>query len=232
MADLLGLDDRTERPGGATQTVPVLLPLALDTTYDYGIEDADAFAPGDFVLVPIGPRKEVGVVWERDPNAKPFDPKKLKYVIERFDVPPLPDAMRRFADWIARYTLSPKGMVLKMMMSAGDVFSPDTPRWGYKLAGPPPTRMTSERKRAIDAAEGGQVWPKSALAERAGVSHGVIDGLAKAGTFMRVELPRWKPKPPRHDFAPPDLSEAQAYAAHSLRERVAAGGFRSRWSMA
>ena len=42
-----------------------------------------------------------------------------------------------------------------MMMSAGDVFSPDAPRWGYRLlAGPPPARLTPERKRAIEAARG------------------------------------------------------------------------------
>jgi primosomal protein N' (replication factor Y) len=224
MTSLFSLDDDIEQNASAA-TVPVLLPLALDTTYDYLPPDDEALEPGDFVLVPIGPRKEIGVVWERDPDAKAVDPKKLKAIIERFDLPPLPDHARRFAEWVARYTLSPKGMVLKMMMSAGDVFSPDTPRWGFKLAGPPPTRMTAERKKAIEAAEGGRVWSKAALAEKAGISYGVIDGLAKAGTFMRVELPRWKPKPPQPDFAPPDLSEPQAYAAHALRQRIADGKF-------
>jgi primosomal protein N' (replication factor Y) len=224
MADLLSLDDRTDA-NSDIDTVPVLLPLAIDTTYDYLAPQGETLEAGDFVLVPIGPRKEVGVVWERDPGAKAVDPKKLKAVIERFDLPPLTASARRFADWVAKYTLSPKGMVLKMMMSAGEVFSPDTPRWGYKLAGPPPSRLTVERKRVIEAAEGGQVWTKSALAERAGVSSGVIDGLAQAGTFLRVELPRWRPPLPKPDFAPPDLSEAQAYAAHALRERLEAGGF-------
>ncbi len=224
MADLLGFEDRTEALAGI-ETVPVLLPLALDTTYDYLPPEDERLEPGDFVLVPIGPRREIGVVWERDPDAKAVDPRKLKAVIERFALPPLPANARRFAEWVARYTLSPKGMVLKMMMSAGEVFSPDTPRWGYRLAGPPPTRMTTERKRAIEAAEGGLVWTKASLAERAGVSYGVIDGLAKAGTFMRVELPRWKPTPAKPDFAPPELSDAQSYAAHALRQRLQAGGF-------
>ncbi len=224
MADLLGYPD----PAASVvdrATVPVLLPLPLDTAYDYVIPEGEALHPGDFVLVPIGPRKEIGVVWERDAGAKRVDPKKLKAILDRFDLPPLPETARRFADWVARYTLSPKGMVLKMMMSANDVFSPDAPRWGYRLAGPPPARMTPERKRAIEAAEGGLVWSKTALAERAGVSYGVIDGLAQASTFLRVELPRWKPPRPKPDFAPPDLSEAQAYASHALRERLAAGGF-------
>jgi primosomal protein N' (replication factor Y) len=177
------------------------------------------------VLVPLGPRKEVGVVWESDPNSRKVDPKKLKAIIERFDVPPLPEVSRRFADWVARYTLSLKGMVLKMMMSAGDVFSPDTPRWSYRLAGAPPARLTAERKRVIAAAEDGKIWQKAALAELARVSHGVIDGLAEAGTLQRVALPRARPPRPNLDFAPPTLSEGQSYAAHSLHETLNMEGF-------
>jgi primosomal protein N' (replication factor Y) len=144
-------------------------------------------------------------------------------------VPPLPDVSRRFAEWVARYTLSPRGMVLKMMMSAGDVFSPDAPRWGYRLAGPPPARLTPGRKRVLEVASEagaeGMIWRKADLASRAGVSYGVIDGLAEAGAFQRVDLPRTPPPQPAPDYAPPTLSEGQSYAAHSLRETLNAGGF-------
>jgi primosomal protein N' (replication factor Y) len=224
MRDLLG--EEMEAPEEAIGlTVPVLLPLAIDSPYDYLVPEGEMLAPGDFVLVPIGPRKEIGVVWEPDPTAKKVDPKKLKTIVERFDIPRLPAISRKFADWVARYTLSPRGMVLKMMMSAADVFVPDAPRWGYRLAGPPPPRMTAERRRAIEAAEGGLVWPKAALAEKAGVSYGVIDGLAEAGTFLRVGLPRARPPKPNPDHAPPELTEAQSYAAHSMRESLNAGAF-------
>jgi primosomal protein N' (replication factor Y) (superfamily II helicase) len=224
MRDLLGEElEAAEEAFGLT--VPVLLPLAIDTPYDYLVPEGEDLAPGDFVLVPIGPRKEIGVVWEPNPTAKKVDPKKLKTIVERFDIPRLPAISRKFADWVARYTLSPRGMVLKMMMSAADVFVPDAPRWGYRLAGPPPQRMTPERRRAIEAAEGGLVYSKAALAERAGVSYGVIDGLAEAGTFLRVELPRARPPRPNGDYAPPELTEAQSYAAHSMRESLNAGAF-------
>lgn len=74
MADLLGFDDKTDAAPDI-HTVAVLLPLAIDTTYDYSVPESEALEVGDFVLVPIGPRKEVGVVWERDLHAKPVDPK-------------------------------------------------------------------------------------------------------------------------------------------------------------
>ncbi len=225
MRDLLGERPEIAEDAVLGATVPVLLPLALDAPYDYLLPEGEELAPGDFVLVPIGPRKEVGVVWERDPQAKQVDPKKLKSIIERFEIPRLPAISLRFADWVARYTLSPRGTVLKMMMSAADVFVPDSPRWGYRLAGSPPARMTAERRRVLAAAEGGLVWPKATLAERAAVSYGVIDGLAEAGTLLRVELPRARPPRPNPDHAPPELTEAQAYAAYSLRQALNAGGF-------
>lgn len=226
MADLWGEDFGEAATATAPATVPVLLPLAIDTTYDYlAPADSVPLAPGDFVLVPLGSRKEIGVVWERDPDARAVAPHKLKTIAERFELPPLPAVSRRFVDWVAHYTLSPRGMVLKMMMSAGDVFTPDAPRWGYRLGGPPPAKLTPGRKRVIEAVADGQIWTKGDLAERADVSNGVIDGLAEAGTLQRVELPRNSPPQPHPDFAPPNLSEAQSHAAHALRETLNAGGF-------
>src|SRR5690349_19119792 len=110
MRDLLGEVEPSEEDGASGATLPVLLPLALDTVYDYLPLEGEDLIPGDFVLVPIGPRKEVGVVWERDEQNRRVDPKKLKRIAERFDIPRLPALSRRFAEWVARYTLAPRGM--------------------------------------------------------------------------------------------------------------------------
>jgi primosomal protein N' (replication factor Y) len=206
----------------------VLLPLFLDAPYDYlPPEEGPPPAPGDFVLVPLGPAKRIGVVWDEDASRSrpPVNPKKLRRVIERLDVPPLPAISRRFAEWVARYTLSARGMVLKMMMSAPQVFEPEGQRWGYVLAGPPPARLTPGRQRVLEAAANGLVWAKGALAETAGVSASVIEGLAETGALQRMALPNARTPKPKSDFAPPELSEAQSYAAHALREAIRAGGF-------
>src|SRR5262245_60312244 len=99
MRDLLGEPIDVAEDSAAGLTVPVLLPLALDAPYDYLALEGEELAPGDFVLVPIGPRKEVGVVWPREAQAKRVDPKKLKSIIERFDIPRLPAISLRFAEW-------------------------------------------------------------------------------------------------------------------------------------
>ncbi len=55
--------------------------------------------------------------------------------------------------------------------------------------------MTPARARVIEAASNGLIWVKSSLAEAAGVSPGVIDGLVDAGTLLTEPLPDWHALP-------------------------------------
>ena len=200
-------------------TVPVLLRLALPAPYEYLVPDGMEVVPGQFVVVPLATIQKLGVVWTRDGSveAPPVNPKKLREIIEVLDnVPPLPRVSLDFASWVANYTLTPPGMVLRMMMSAGHAFSPPTPRYGVRLAGPAPQRMTPARARVLEPAANGLTWVKSALAEAAGVSPGVIDGLVDVGTLITEELPEWTP--PSFDFstARARLTPEQARAAIEL----------------
>ncbi|MGA7373716.1 MAG: primosomal protein N', partial [Methyloceanibacter sp.] len=122
-------------------TVPVLLPLALPAPYDYLVPKGMEVAPGQFVVAPLATVEYLGVVWPRGEGgeAPKLDPKKLREIIEVVDdVAPLPRVSLDFADWVARYTLTPPGMVLRMMMSAGRAFSPPAPRYGVRRAGEAP----------------------------------------------------------------------------------------------
>src|SRR5205809_43165 len=62
--------------------VPVLLPVALDQTYDYLLPDGLEARPGSFVLVPFGPQQRIGVVWDAPfgEAGKPVADKKLKVI--------------------------------------------------------------------------------------------------------------------------------------------------------
>ena len=44
--------------------VPVLLPVALDQTYDYLAPPGVTAYPGAFVLVPFGPQMRIGIIWD------------------------------------------------------------------------------------------------------------------------------------------------------------------------
>ena len=51
------------RPSVLKPTVKVLLPLPLADAYDYSVPEGLEVAAGHFVIVPLGKRETVGVVW-------------------------------------------------------------------------------------------------------------------------------------------------------------------------
>jgi primosomal protein N' (replication factor Y) len=211
--------DKAAEGGG---TVEVLIPLGLDQAYSYAVPPGLLLKPGDVVQVPLGPRQTVGVVWEAGSGRGG----NLKAVTGRLDMPPLDGALMKLVDWVAWYTLAPKGSVLALALRRPPDDTPERPKLGVRLAGAPPARMTPARARAIAAAEGGLLIGKSALAEVASVSAAVIDALVDAGTFAVEELPRAAVAPrPDPDFAQPRLSDDQALAAEALVARVRAASF-------
>ncbi|MEZ5849652.1 MAG: primosomal protein N' [Hyphomicrobiaceae bacterium] len=209
--------------------VPVLLPVALDQTYDYGLSDGLEVAPGQFVLVPFGPQMRLGIVWHgpAGDQGKPVPDAKLKPILEPLDVPPLPHDSMRFAEWVARYTLAPLGMVVRMMMSASAAFEPLKPRMGVAHVpdAPPPPRMTPERQRALAVAADGLVRARGALAIEAGCTAGVVDGLVKAGCLVEVVIPEKRYPRPDPGHATVELTPEQHAAAHALIASVDAGNF-------
>ncbi|MYZ49289.1 primosomal protein N' [Propylenella binzhouense] len=205
-----------------THLVSVLVPVAVAGAYTYSSERP--LAPGTIVAVPLGPRITLAAVWPGEPGG--VDPKRVRPVAHVFDAPPLPETLIRFVDWVARYTLTPPGMVLRMVLRVPAALEPEKPMTGIRLAGPPPARMTEARRKAIEAAADGLAWSKSGLAAAAGVSPGVIDGLLDHGTFERVTIPQ-RPIAAALDpgFDRPDLSAPQRAAADALVEAARAATF-------
>ncbi|MCA3562841.1 MAG: primosomal protein N' [Methylocystis sp.] len=201
--------------------VDVLLPLALDKAYSYRVPAGLSLASGDLVTVPLGTRETIGVVWDRDPGAPAGSGGNLKAVSARHDWPPLSPHLRRFVDWIAAYTLAPKGMVARMAIRDPESAGPEKPRYGVRLTGNHPAKLTDARSRVILAAQGGFAFPKSDLARLAGVSTGVIDALVDAEVMEAVPLPPEAVAPsPDAGFAVTELNDGQAAAAESLGHAV------------
>jgi len=203
--------------------VPVLLPIALESPYSYLVPDGLGLGPGDIVRVPLGPREMVGVVWrgESEEEASEIDPAKLRAIIERYDCPPLTGDHLAFIDWVASYSLSPVGSVLRMTLRVPAALHPPRPETGYVLAGPPPERMTAQRARVIDVAKGGLAWRASELAAAAGVTASVVRGLIDAGTLGPVALPAFAPfKAPDPDASRVDLNREQEEVAERLAAMV------------
>ena len=204
----------------------VLLPLPLADAYDYRVPAGMDAAPGDIVLVPLGKRQEIGVVW--DGEADPALPeRKLRDIAARLDVPPMTPSLRAFIDWVAQYTLSPPGAVLRMALSSPSALEAQPLQAGWTLADPPADqRLTPARKRVLAQLAPGKVVGGTTLAEAAGVSPGVVRGLADAGFLRPAPLPATRAfARPDPDFPGPRLAEDQAIAAEALRASVAARAY-------
>jgi primosomal protein N' (replication factor Y) (superfamily II helicase) len=206
--------------------VEVLVPVALDHTYSYRVPDGIDLGPGDLVGVPLGASETLGVVWTTDAAVNPRLDNRLKDVDEKLEYPPLKPELRKFIDWVADYTLTARGTVLRMCLRMGAHLGPERVRVGVRLAGPPPRRMTAARERVLLLLADGLARHKGEAAEEAGVSVGVIDALVDEGTLAALPLP---PAPvarsPDPSFFTPDFTPAQRAAADTLRASIERGGF-------
>lgn len=129
--------------------VSVLLPLPMATTYDYLVPADLSLAPGDYVEVPLGARRLPGVVW--GPGSDAIEAERLKPVVRRYHVPPMPPTSRRFIEWVAAYTVHSQGAVLKMTMPVPDALNPPQSTSAYALApGPPDVKLTPARRHVLE----------------------------------------------------------------------------------
>jgi primosomal protein N' (replication factor Y) (superfamily II helicase) len=191
----------------------VLIPLALDTAYSYAVPDGLALEEGDVVQVPLANREVAGVVW----GLREGQGGNLKKVTGVIEAPNLSPRMRKFLDWIAWYTLAPKGSALAMGLKIPDPDRQEVARVGVKLAGALPKRMTPTRQKVIEIAQDGIVRLKSELAHAAGVSNGVVDGLIDEGTLETVALlAEPVAEMPDPAFGHTALSDGQREAADEL----------------
>ena len=203
----------------------VLLPLPLGRGYSYLVPDELRIAPGDFVSVPLGTRKVIGVAW--DGEAEPVPAGKLKAIAGKLDCPPMQDATRRLVEWVASYAMASPGSVLKMAMSVPEALVPPTPIRGFAAIRPQPDlKMTPARQRVLSVLADGPPRPATELAREAGVGVAVVKGLADAGALASVDLP-----PPAAFTAPdldapgPTLSADQQSAADDIAAKAASGGY-------
>ncbi|HWL30780.1 MAG TPA: primosomal protein N' [Xanthobacteraceae bacterium] len=208
--------------------VDVQVPVALDQTYSYAVPPNVALEAGSVVSVPLGARQVFGVVWadNAQPEARLHNRiKEIEGVVS--EVPPLREELRSFIDWVARYTLSPRGMVLRMAMRRGENLGPERIRLGVRLIGAPPQRMTAARQRLLDHLADGLLHGKGDAAREAGVSISVVDGLVDEGTLQIEVLPKPPPPPaPDPGFAQPEFAGAQLEAVEAMRAHGACNDFR------
>lgn len=203
--------------------VAVMVGVAVEGPYSYRVPPGEVVVPGTIVMVPLGPRQTIGVVWGAPKDKVAHN--RLKEISRIFDVAPLSHELMRLVDWVSRYTLAAPGMVIRGVLRSPEALEPPRPVIAYRLDGPEPERMTSARARVLELVADGMAWAKTALVGASGVSPSVIDGLVKAGTLSAVELPAPPVvETPEPDYAPPVLNTEQQAALNQLHDMPAGFG--------
>jgi primosomal protein N' (replication factor Y) len=209
----------------AGEAVAVLTAEGLDRLLDYRAP-AGGLAVGEFVVVPLGPRRVPGLVW--GPGQGGYDAAKLRDVAGRLDLPPMRPAMRAFLARAAEYTMTPLPAMLRLATRVPGLGEPPAERMLLRLTGAEPDRMTDARARVLAAfAQYGNLgFAPGELARLAGVGSGVIRGLEAQGVIAREAVARDAPYPALDPDRPARaLSLDQARAASALRAAVAAGRY-------
>jgi len=210
----------------AAPRLSVLVPYPVDKAYDYVVPDGVNLKPGDYVCVPLGNREITGVVW--GPGGDDVKPAKLKAIVSKYDIEPMPKVHRDFIDWVAGYTLSMRGRVLKMALSAPAGLSQPKPTIGYRIgeATIEAKGLSPQRQKVLNVLQDNQVRRAAEIAAEAGVSASVVKGLADKGLIDTASI--YNPAPcrnPNYSHGQTELSPDQKSVADKLKNDVASGAF-------
>ncbi len=95
---------------------PILLPNIFNYPFTY--ESDIELKIGDFVEVPFGKSKIIGVVWDNfEQNSKKSF--KVRKIIRKLEIPNLKKKTLQFLNWFSEYNIVPKGMALKLVLLSG-----------------------------------------------------------------------------------------------------------------
>lgn len=197
--------------------VSILVSVAINQPYSYRVPHGLQVKRGSIVLVPLGTKKILGVVWGEPKDNKAHN--RLRDIEHIYDCAPLSDELMQTIDWVANYTLASKGMLLRSVLRSKEALEQPKPIIAYQLAGKKPAQLTKARNKVLKILADGMAHSKAALIKQAGISASVIDGLLKYGTIAKVEIPAPKAvNMPDPDFAPLVLSDEQKQALKQLRQ--------------
>ena len=92
----------------------VLLPKVFNFPFTYN-NNQFSLQIGDFVEVPFGKKKEIGIVWPG--KISELKKIKIKKISKKFNNYKLDKNFIKFVNWFATYNMMPLGLVLKMSIS-------------------------------------------------------------------------------------------------------------------
>ena len=213
-----------ERVYQAGDLVGVLTTEPLGRMLDYKAPEGGC-GDGDFVEVPLGPRKVIGVVWGKGEGK--FDLARIRAVYRVLDAAPMRAELRSFLTRAAEYTLTPMAAMLRLATRAPGLGDPPSMKKTYVLGPVIPNQMTEARFRVVEALRrfGSAPVTLGELAEEAACGPAVVKGLVKLGVVLEQDAPRDLPYPALNPVTNTRLAGDQVVAGDALVALVAQGGY-------
>ncbi|HEU5046847.1 MAG TPA: primosomal protein N' [Rickettsiales bacterium] len=223
----------------------VLLPLVFSTPFDYRVPEGVSVQPGDYVRVPFGKKSVWGVVWGKA-EGDVSDAKVKTIETLAAHMPPMSEEMRKLVDWVAWYTLAPKGQVLKMALSVPEALEmAQEPKWQLSEIAKE-IKLTPARQRILAYLADNVARTAKEITLHAKVSSAVLREFIKLGGLIEASSGGARARggalattpasaegvsvseggvSPLHDtnITPSTLSSEQSTAALNLREKLLKG---------
>ena len=101
----------------------IIVPVPINKEYTYRYPQHLILKKGDVVEVPFGKRKsELGLVYEIIKKSELNYPiKNIKEIFNKINNVQINNCMLEFIEWVSKYTLYPKGLILKMVLPSLDI---------------------------------------------------------------------------------------------------------------
>lgn len=201
----------------------IQLSMPFNDAFDYAIPPNIELALGDFVEIPLGAQKKIGVVWALGRPETKLE--KIKPIIKKLNIAPLNKGMMQFIDWVAKYLVVYRGNILSQVLRPYEALL-DGPYINKVSLGENIIEKPSpQRLKIIEYVKSENYFPQSRqeIAQNINISVATISQLIKLGalneTKTNVDLPY---PPPRLDLAPAILNPQQMAAKDII---VKAQGF-------
>ncbi|MCY4100625.1 MAG: primosomal protein N' [Rhodobacteraceae bacterium] len=164
--------------------VGVLPSAPIDGLLDYRVSKSGVDT-GSFVLIPLGPRKVVGVVWNKGEGN--FDSSKIRPIIKVLDVPGLDDNFRLFLEKVAEYNLvSLSSTLARLTRLPEPTEGPKIEkccRWDGNL----PPKTTPTREKVFEFLKPGREYLIKDVITKTGVGMDVLKRLESGGFLQFAE---------------------------------------------
>ncbi len=213
----------TEQPNQVSVLLPKNVPMAFTYAVPFGME----VKTGDLVKVPFGRKTEIGVVWGNSNDILPAE--KIKTIIEKLKTPPLSANFCKFIDWVASYTMSSSGNVLKMALSSEEALGGGKDVVLYQRLPLPEgatslvaRRITKSQEKILEAAT--TPLTLNELKEKTSCTPATIKKMVKDGLLIEIKTPPVY-KPETINLAHINLSEKQADIAQKLKDEINQNSF-------